>query len=30
MKNLNDNKCLLYCYVRKYLNCITVNPTRIT
>ena len=30
MKNLNDNKCLLYCYIRKYLNCITVNPTRIT
>ena len=30
MKNLNDNKCLLYCYVRKHLNCITVNPSRIT
>ena len=30
MKNLSDNKCLLYCYIRKYLNCITVNPTRIT
>ena len=30
MKNLNDNKGLLYCYIRKYLNCITVNHTRIT
>ena len=29
MKNLNDNKCLLYCYIRKYLNPITVNPSRI-
>ena len=30
IKNLNNSKCLLYCYIRKYLNCITVNPTRIT
>ena len=29
MKNLNDNKCLLYCYIRKHLNPITVNPSRI-
>ena len=28
MKNLNDNKCLLYCYIRKHLNCITVNLNR--
>ena len=30
MKNLNSNKCLLYCYIRKYLNPITVNPSRIS
>ena len=30
MKNLNDNKCLLYCYIRKHLNPITVNPSRIS
>ena len=30
MKNLNDNKCLLYSYIRKHLNQITVNPSRIT
>ena len=29
MKNLNDNKCLLYTYIRKHLNPITVNPSRI-
>ena len=29
MKNSNDNKCLLYCYIRKHLNSITVNPSRI-
>ena len=29
MKNLNDNKCLLYCYVRKHLNQISINPSRI-
>ena len=30
MKNLNDNKCLLYCYIQKYLNPITVNLSRIS
>ena len=30
MKNLNDNKRLLYCYIRKHLNPITVNLNRIT
>ena len=30
MKNLNDNKCLLYCYIRKYLNPITINSSRIS
>ena len=30
MKNLNDNKCLLYTYIRKHLNLITVNPSRIS
>ena len=30
MKNLNDNKFLLYCYIRKHLNPITVNPSRIS
>ena len=30
MKNLNDNKCLLYCYIHKHLNPITVNFNRIT
>ena len=30
MKNLNDNKCILYCYIRKYLNPITVNLSRIS
>ena len=30
MKNINDNKCLLYCYIRKHLNPITVNPSRIS
>ena len=30
MKNLNDNKCLLYCYIRKHLNPITVNLSRIS
>ena len=29
MRNLNDNKCLLYCYNRKHLNPITLNPSRI-
>ena len=30
IKNLNDNKCLLFSYIRKHLNVITVNPSRIT
>ena len=30
MKNLNDNICLLYCYIRKHFNPITVNPSRIS
>ena len=30
MTNLNDNKCLLYCYIRKHLNPITVNLSRIS
>ena len=30
MKKLNDNKCLLYCYIRKHLNAITVNLSRIS
>ena len=29
MKNLNDNKCLLYCYIRKHLNPIEKNISRI-
>ena len=30
MKNINNNKCLLYSYIRKHLNGISVNPSRIT
>ena len=30
MKNLNDDKCLLYCYIRKSLNLKTANLNRIT
>ena len=30
MKNFNDNKCLLYCYIRKHLNPITTNLSRIS
>ena len=30
MKNLNDNKCLLYCYIRRHLNPITTNLSRIS
>ena len=30
MKNLNDNKCLLYCYIRKHLNPVTDKITRIS
>ena len=29
VKNSNDNRCLLYCYIRKHLNPITINPSRI-
>ncbi len=29
IKNLNDNKCLLYCYIRKHLNPIEKNISRI-
>ena len=29
MKNLNDNKCLLFSYIRKHLNPITTNLSRI-
>ena len=30
MKNLNDNKCLLFSYIRKHLNPITVDLSRIS
>ena len=30
MKNLNDNKCLLYSYIRKHLNPITTNLSRVS
>ena len=30
MKNLNNNRCLLYSYIRKHLNQTTVNPSRIS
>ena len=29
IKNLNDNKCLLWCFIRKHLNPIEKNITRI-
>ena len=29
-KNLNDNKCLLYCYIQKHLNPIPTNLSRIS
>ena len=29
IKNLNDNKCLLWCYIRHFLNDIKKNPSRI-
>ena len=29
LKN-NDNRCFLYCYIRKFLNTITKNISRIT
>ena len=30
IKNLNNNKCLLWCYIRKYLNPTKNNQSRIT
>ena len=30
MKNLNDNKCLLFSYIRKYLNPIITKSSRVT
>ena len=30
MKNLNNNKCLLYSYIRKHLNSITTKVSRIS
>ena len=30
IKNLNDNKCFLWCYIRKHLNPIENNISRIT
>ena len=30
IKNLNDNKCLLYCYIRKHLNPIIIKSSRVT
>ena len=29
IKNLNDNKCFLWCYIRKHLNVIEKNISRI-
>ena len=29
IKNLNDNKCLLWCFIRAFLNPIKKNPSRI-
>ena len=29
IKNLNDHKCLLYCYIRKHLNPIDNNVSRV-
>ena len=29
IKNLNDNKCLLWCYIRKHLNAIEKNASRV-
>ena len=29
IKNLNDNKCLLWCYIRKHLNPVDTNVSRI-
>ena len=30
IKNLNDNKCLLWCFIKKFLNVVRNNPSRIT
>ena len=30
MKNLNNNKCVLFSYIRKHLTATTVNSLRIT
>ena len=30
IKDLNNNKCLLFCYIRKHLNSVTNNFSRIT
>ena len=30
MKNSNDNKCFLYSYIRKHLNPIIINPSKIS
>ena len=29
IKNENDNKCLLWCYIRKFLNDVKKNPSRV-
>ena len=29
MKNETDNKCLLYCYIRRFLNDVKKNPSRL-
>ena len=29
IKNLNDDKCLLWCFIRKFLNIVKNNPSRI-
>ena len=30
IKNVNNNKCLLFCYIRKHLNCLTNNLSRVS
>ena len=30
MKNINNNKCFLYSYIRKFKNIVTSNPSRIS
>ena len=30
MKNLNNNKCLLFSYIRKHLNPVTTNLSRVS